>query len=176
MIRKAVPTDLDRLTEIESICFPPAEAAGREALAQRLYAFPACFWVMEEAGEMIGFINGMATDEPVIADEMFENAFLHKAEGQWQSVFGLDVLPEYRGKGCAAQLMQALMAAGAVFSPARHTCCIIMKNSDIAAWVFPLHSMEVPNGMIWCWNSEPSMEEKCVELAYKAIKERTIFL
>ena len=41
MIRKAVPTDLDRLTEIESICFPPAEAAGREALAQRLYAFPA---------------------------------------------------------------------------------------------------------------------------------------
>lgn len=110
MIRKAVPTDLDRLTEIESICFPPTEAAGREALAQRLYAFPACFWVMEEAGEMIGFINGMATDEPVIADEMFENAFLHKAEGQWQSVFGLDVLPEYRGKGCAAQLMQALIA------------------------------------------------------------------
>ena len=110
MIRKAVPTDLDRLIKIESICFPPAEAAGREALAQRLYAFPACFWVMEEAGEMIGFINGMATDEPVIADEMFENAFLHKAEGRWQSVFGLDVLPEYRGKGCAAQLMQALIA------------------------------------------------------------------
>lgn len=110
MIRKAEMADLDRLTEIESICFPSAEAAGREALEQRLRAFPLHFWVMEEEGLVIGFINGMATDEPVITDVMFENAFLHKADGQWQSVFGLDVLPAYRGRGYAAQLMQALIA------------------------------------------------------------------
>lgn len=110
MIRKAEMADLDRLTEIESICFPSAEAAGREALEQRLRAFPLHFWVMEEEGLVIGFINGMATDEPVITDVMFENAFLHKADGQWQSVFGLDVLPVYRGRGYAAQLMQALIA------------------------------------------------------------------
>ena len=110
MIRKAEMADLDRLTEIESICFPSAEAAGREALEQRLRAFPLHFWVMEEEGLVIGFINGMATDEPVITDVMFENAFLHKANGQWQSVFGLDVLPAYRGRGYAAQLMQALIA------------------------------------------------------------------
>ena len=110
MIRKAEMADLDRLTEIESICFPSAEAAWREALEQRLLAFPLHFWVMEEDGLVIGFINGMATDEPVIADVMFENAFLHKADEQWQSVFGLDVLPAYRGRGYAAQLMQALIA------------------------------------------------------------------
>ena len=110
MIRKAEMADLDRLTEIESICFPSAEAAGREALEQRLRAFPLHFWVMEEEGLVIGFINGMATDEPVIADVMFENTFLHKADGQWQSVFGLDVLPAYRGRGYAAQLMQVLIA------------------------------------------------------------------
>ena len=109
MIRKAEMADLDRLTEIESICFPSAEAAGREALEQRLRAFPLHFWVMEEEGLVIGFINGMATDEPVITDVMFENAFLHKADGQWQSVFGLDVLPAYRGRGYAAQLMLSLI-------------------------------------------------------------------
>ena len=110
MIRKAEMADLDRLTEIESICFPSAEAAGREALEQRLRAFPLHFWVMEEEGLVIGFINGMATDEPVITDVMCENAFLHKSDGQWQSVLGLDVLPAYRGRGYAAQLMQALIA------------------------------------------------------------------
>ena len=96
MIRKAEMADLDRLTEIESICFPSAEAAGREALEQRLLAFPLHFWVMEEDGLVIGFINGMATDEPVIADVMFENAFLHKADEQWQSAVSYTHLDVYK--------------------------------------------------------------------------------
>ena len=40
---------------------------------------------------------------------MFEQAELHKEDGKWQSVFGLDVLPEHRRKGYAGQLMRALI-------------------------------------------------------------------
>ncbi|MFQ8735970.1 MAG: GNAT family N-acetyltransferase [Bilophila wadsworthia] len=60
-------------------------------------------------GRLIGFVNGMVTDDRTISDVMFEQAELHKEDGKWQSVFGLDVLPEHRRKGYAGQLMRALI-------------------------------------------------------------------
>ena len=61
------------------------------------------------ACHVIGFVNGMVTDDRTISDVMFEQAELHKEDGKWQSVFGLDVLPEHRRKGYAGQLMRALI-------------------------------------------------------------------
>lgn len=108
-IRQAEADDLDGVTQVEARCFPPAEAAGREAFKERLEAFPNSFFIAEYRGELIGFINGCATDERTICDEMFENAGLHKADGAYQSVFGLDVIPEYRNRGVAALLMEHLI-------------------------------------------------------------------
>lgn len=108
-IRRVKPTDLDAVTEIEARCFPAAEAAGRAAFAQRIEAFPECFFVAERDGALIGFINGCATDEKTIRDEMFEDSGYHKADGAYQSIFGLDVVPEYQRQGIAAALMEALI-------------------------------------------------------------------
>ena len=36
LIRKATTSDLDLVTQIEATCFPPAEAAPREAFKERL--------------------------------------------------------------------------------------------------------------------------------------------
>lgn len=36
LIRKATTEDLDVVTKIEATCFPPAEAAPREAFKERL--------------------------------------------------------------------------------------------------------------------------------------------
>lgn len=102
--------DLDVVTAVEAACFPKAEAAKREELEQRILTYPSHFWVLEEDdSNLIGFINGMATDSRTISDEMFEHASLHRENGAYQTVFGLDVLPEYRNRGCAAQLMKALI-------------------------------------------------------------------
>lgn len=101
--------DLDQVTQVEAVCFPIAEAAGREAFKDRLAAFADHFWVMEEDGRIIGFINGMVTDRDTIVDEMFADASLHQEDGAWQSVFGLDVLPGYRCQGLAARLMETLI-------------------------------------------------------------------
>lgn len=108
-IRKAEQKDLERIAEIESICFPAAEAAGIESIKHRLNYFADHFWVAEMNGEMIGFINGMVTEYDTIHDEMYEDASLHKKDGAWQSVFGLDVLPAYRNHGYAAELMHNLI-------------------------------------------------------------------
>ena len=109
IIRPVKPEDLDKVTEVEAVCFPAAEAATRESFAQRIATFPESFFVAEHNGTIIGFINGCATDERTIRDEMFEDSSLHNPEGCYQSIFGLDVIPEYQRQGIAAKLMKHLI-------------------------------------------------------------------
>ena len=104
-IRNAVPADVDALTAIEAACFPAAEAATREEFAARLAVYPDHFWVLEEDGRIVAFVNGMATDELTIRDEMFADASLHNEKGAWQAIFGVNTLPEYRRQGRAARLL-----------------------------------------------------------------------
>lgn len=110
-IRQVGNEDLDAVTAVEAVCFPEAEAAGREAFRMRIEAFPESFFVAETEEGIIGFINGAVTDQRTISDEMFEEAALHKPDGAYQSVFGLDVMPEYRCQGIAAALMKHLIEA-----------------------------------------------------------------
>lgn len=109
-IRNVRNEDLDRVAEVEALCFPKAEAAGRDAFGERIRAFADSFFVAEDGnGRIVGFINGGVTDERRIRDEMFEDCGLHKAEGKYQSIFGLDVIPECRRQGVAAALMEHMI-------------------------------------------------------------------
>lgn len=105
-IRTATMEDLEKVTAVEAACFPAAEAASKEEFKERLLAYPDHFWVLEEDGEMIGFINGMVTDEMTIRDEMFADASLHNENGAWQAIFGVNTIPEYRCRGYAAKIME----------------------------------------------------------------------
>ena len=108
-IRTATMADLENITQVEAACFPEAEAADKEAFEKRLKAFPKHFWLLEDEGKLVGFINGMTTDKTWLSDDMYEDAQLHDEKGKWQMVFGLDVIPEYRCRGCAAMLMEHLI-------------------------------------------------------------------
>lgn len=110
IIRQVRPEDLEEVTEVEKVCFPAAEAAARESFQARIEAFPESFLVAEaEGGKIIGFINGAVTDRRTISDDMFEDAGLHKKDGAYQSIFGLDILPDWQRQGIAADLMEKLM-------------------------------------------------------------------
>lgn len=63
----------------------------------------------EKDNKIIGFINGCTTDEPNLPDELYSNAKLHKPNGDYQTLFGLDVLPEYRRQGVAGKLLRSLI-------------------------------------------------------------------
>lgn len=104
-IRTATTTDLDQIAHMESVCFPAAEAATPERFAQRLQYYPNHFWVLLDGAVMVGFVNGMVTDEPDLRDEMYEDASLHDENGAWQMIFGVDTIPAYRRRGCAQQLL-----------------------------------------------------------------------
>lgn len=109
LIRAAHGEEADELAAIEAVCFPAAEAAKEEDIKKRMKAFPENFLVAEADGKIVGFINGCTTDKPILGDELYHDAGLHRPDGDIQTVFGLDVLPEYRGRGIARALLRELI-------------------------------------------------------------------
>lgn len=110
IIRSVKKEDLEMVTKIETACFPKAEAASQEALQKRIFTFPECFFVAEQENRLIGFINGCLTDENTIKDVMFSDSSFHNPSGQYQAIFGLDVLPEFQHQGIACALMNHLIS------------------------------------------------------------------
>lgn len=114
-IRKARIEDLDEITAIEAMCFPESEAATKKVFEERLTVYPDYFWILEKEEKtgdkkIVSFVNGMATDSPDLSDEMYENPNLHSENGDWQMIFGVNTLPDYRKKGYAGKLINELIS------------------------------------------------------------------
>lgn len=108
-IRNANIKDLNTITKIEEICFPPSEAASKKSFEGRLLNYPNHFWILEDDGKIISFINGLVTDEEHLEDEMYSDSSFHDENGAWQMIFGVDTVPEYRGRGCAGLLIKKMI-------------------------------------------------------------------
>lgn len=128
-IRTATMADLAAVTAVEAACFPAAEAATERDFAQRLAVYPNHFWLLEDDGTLVSFINGMVTDEPTLRDEMYENAALHREDGAWQMIFGVNTLPRYRRQGCAARVMERVIAGAR--AQGRKGCVLTCKDKLI---------------------------------------------
>ena len=109
MIRTATPADLEDVTRVEAACFPPAEAATREDFMGRLAAYPGHFWLLYEGDKLVSFVNGMVTDEADLRDEMYQDASLHREDGAWQMIFGVNTIPEARRQGYAMELLRRVV-------------------------------------------------------------------
>lgn len=109
-IRTASLQDLDAIATVEAVCFPPAEAADKDSLRRRLTVYPDHFWLLWENDTLVGFVNGMVTQDPDLKDEMYNNADLHEETGPWQMIFGVDTIPAYRRQGCAALLLNRIIS------------------------------------------------------------------
>ena len=109
MIRHVKAEDLDRLATIEAASYPKAEAASKESIKKRIESFPECFWILEEDGVIKSFINGMATDEEDLTDIMYDDASMHKKDGEWQMIFSVVTEKSYRGQGLAKQVMNKVI-------------------------------------------------------------------
>ena len=105
-IRTATIKDLEAVTSVEAECFPPAEAATREELAERLKYYADHFWLMFDGDKLIAFVDGFVTDEENLTDEMYEKASMHDEKGSWQMIFGVNTIPSYRRKGYAGELIR----------------------------------------------------------------------
>lgn len=106
IIRTANMEDLDAVASVEALCFPPAEAATKEAFAQRLQYYADHFWLMFDGNRLVSFVDGFVTDQEDLEDEMYERASMHDENGAWQMIFGVNTIPDCRRKGYAGLLIQ----------------------------------------------------------------------
>lgn len=109
IIRTATMEDLDQIAAVEGICFPPEEAAERETFRDRLRHYGNHFLLMMDNDRLIAFVDGFVTDEPDLTDEMYEKAQMHDEQGKWQMIFGVNTLPDFRGRGFASSLLREMI-------------------------------------------------------------------
>ncbi len=105
IIRKATLNDLEQITAVEKECFPIAEAATKEEFEERLKYYGNHFYLLFDEDKLISFVDGFVTDTKDLTDEMYENASMHDEDGEWQMIFGVNTLPNYRNKGYAGMLL-----------------------------------------------------------------------
>ena len=152
-IRLAVPEDLAALTAVEAACFPVAEAATEQDFAARLAVYPNHFWLLEdEAGRLISFVNGMVTREPDLRDEMYSDTSLHDEAGDWQMIFGVNTLPEFRRRGLAGQVLRRVIADAR--AQGRRGCVLTCKDRlvhyyETFGFVSEGVSESVHGGVVW---------------------------
>lgn len=152
-IRLAVPEDLAALTAVEAACFPVAEAATEQDFAARLAVYPNHFWLLEdEEGRLISFVNGMVTREPDLRDEMYSDASLHDEAGDWQMIFGVNTLPEFRRRGLAGQVLRRVISDAR--AQGRRGCVLTCKDRlvhyyETFGFVSEGVSGSVHGGVVW---------------------------
>ena len=109
-IRKGTLKDLEAIAAVEAACFPVAEAATAEEFAGRLQQYGDHFWLLWEGERLLAFVDGFCTDWPDLTDEMYADASLHRENGAWQMIFGVNTIPACRRQGYAGQLLQQAIA------------------------------------------------------------------
>lgn len=109
-IRKGTLKDLKAIAAVEAACFPAAEAATAEEFAGRLQQYGDHFWLLWEGERLLAFVDGFCTDWPDLTDEMYADASLHRENGAWQMIFGVNTIPACRRQGYAGQLLQQAIA------------------------------------------------------------------
>ena len=97
------------MAAVEAECFPAAEAATKAQFRERIGAYGRHFLLLWDGGRLVGFIDGMVTEARDLSDEMYEDASLHREDGPWQMIFGLNTVPGRRREGLAARLMRAFI-------------------------------------------------------------------
>jgi predicted GNAT family N-acyltransferase len=109
-IRTAITDDLKMITAVEQECFPPSQAASEDLFRDRLRLYPDHFLLLFDGDRLVSFLDGFTTDEEDLSDRMYDDAYMHDENGAWQMIFGVNTIPSYRQRGCAALLIKQAIA------------------------------------------------------------------
>lgn len=109
-IRNVLPSDLDRVVEMEYLCFPLEEAGSPSNFKDRIRTYPESFFLVELNGNSIGYIHGASTNTSTFNDDLYSDLSYHKSTNPYQLVLGLGVLKEYRNHHLGQKLMHEMIS------------------------------------------------------------------
>lgn len=130
--RQAVPSDAARCYEIESTAYEGDEAATFAKIATRIAGYPAGFLVMEEGGQVIGFINSGCAHEVVMSDKAFKELVGHDAAAPNVVIMSVAVDTAHQGKGHATTLMKLFVAQ--MREAGKKTIHLVCKERHVAMY------------------------------------------
>jgi len=83
-LRKVSLNDAEEATAVEAVCFPPNEACTLSIMKERISRAADTFLtaIDRENGNMVGFVNGLCTNESSLRDELFTDTSLHDSNGE----------------------------------------------------------------------------------------------
>lgn len=67
------------------------------------------FWLLDDYGEILAFVNGFPTDAENLSDDMFHNAKLYKPNGAWLVLLSVATHPFHRYRGYAQRVMRQVI-------------------------------------------------------------------
>ncbi|MDK4688976.1 GNAT family N-acetyltransferase [Kingella negevensis] len=97
----ATLNDLHTLAQIE--------AAYLQGIETRLQHFAYHFWLLEDNGAIVAFINGSVCNERDLVDEMYHYPEMHNPNADWQMISSVVTAPQHRSKGYAGKLLERVI-------------------------------------------------------------------
>jgi ribosomal protein S18 acetylase RimI-like enzyme len=94
--------DLDSIYQLESLSFPPDEAATKDSIEYRIISANPYFRVIRNGKEIISFINGTCIDMNCINVTAMKS---HHPNGKNLVIHSVTVAPEYRRRGIAKSFL-----------------------------------------------------------------------
>ncbi|MBD3680175.1 MAG: GNAT family N-acetyltransferase [Rhodobacteraceae bacterium] len=104
-IRNAQQSDALRCFEIETAAYEGDEAATFEKISKRIEVYPDGFLILEEQGEIVGFINCGCAYEVEMSDEEFKELVGHDPDAPNVVIMSVVVDPAHQGTGLSRELM-----------------------------------------------------------------------
>ncbi|MGS7254105.1 GNAT family N-acetyltransferase [Pseudomonas anuradhapurensis] len=104
--RTPTAADAERCYAIEIGAYEGDEAATLEKIRTRIAQYPQGFLVLEQAGEIVGFINSGCAHQVEMADEAFKELVGHDPQAPNVVIMSVVVDPAHQGQGHARRLME----------------------------------------------------------------------
>ncbi len=108
-IRNVTIKDLDRVSEMEYICFSLAESGSKLDFFNRITSYPESFFVAEIEGKLVGYIHGASSASNIFNDDLYSDVSYHRKDNEFQLVLGFGVVPEYRKYHIGKKLMATMI-------------------------------------------------------------------
>lgn len=108
VIRSAQAADLPSISWIEQQNFSKEEAASPHALKERLEVIGDTFLVLENKGQVAGYVVGPVLFSRYLTDAIFQKVLKNPADGGFIMVQSLSIHPAHQRQGLGSLLLAAL--------------------------------------------------------------------